>query len=271
LKLGRYGAFVGCSNYPECKFTRQLGLEGEEDGATRLDEPLLLGQDSQTGEDVSLRTGRFGPYVQRGEGKQAKRASLPKGWSVEEMDFDKALALLSLPREIGLHPESAKMMSAGIGRYGPYIAHAGTYANLDTVEEVFEVGLNRAVTLLAEKAAKGGRTRAAPAALATLGEHPDGGAVTVRDGRYGPYVNWAKINATLPKDKDPATLTLEEALMLIAAKMEKTGGTKKKIASKKTTAKAAVTKKPVTKRGASKKINGEKASVKKSAVKKVQV
>jgi len=268
LKLGRYGAFVGCSNYPECKFTRQLGGEGEAAEAARSDEPVLLGQDSQTGEEISLRSGRFGPYVQRGEGKEAKRASLPKGWKMEEMDFDKAVALLSLPRDIGLHPESGKMMSAGIGRYGPYIAHAGTYANLAAVEEVFEVGINRAVTLIAEKAATGGRARATPAALANLGEHPEGGVVTVRDGRYGAYVNWKKINATLPKDKDPASVTLEEALVLIAAKAEKTGTTKKKVTKKvttktETTAKKAAIKATTTKKTATTKTT-KKSSRKKA-------
>jgi len=271
LKLGRYGAFVGCSNYPECKFTRQLGQEGEEADGGRSDEPQSLGQDPQTGEEITLRSGRFGPYVQRGEGKGAKRASLPKGWKMEKMDFDKAIALLSLPREIGLHPETGKMMSAGIGRYGPYITHAGTYANLAEIEEVFEVGINRAVTLLAEKAAQGGRGRAAPAALATLGDHPDGGTVTVRDGRYGPYINWGKINATLPKDKDPAGITFEEALALIAAKAEKTGTSKKKPAVKKvakTTAKTVEKKATTTKKTAAKKTVTKKTVTKKATAKK---
>jgi len=242
LKLGRYGAFVGCSNYPECKFTRQLGGEGEDVGILRADEPQNLGLDPQTGEEVSLRTGRFGPYVQRGEGKQAKRASLPKGWNITEIDFDKAQSLLSLPRDIGLHPESGKMMSAGIGRYGPYITHAGSYTNLETVEEVFDIGINRAVTLIAEKALKGGRTRATAVSLATLGDHPEGGAITVRDGRYGAYVNWGKINATLPKDKDPSSVTMEEALALIVAKIEKTGTGKKAPAKKTSPAKKTIKK-----------------------------
>ncbi len=220
LKLGRYGAFVGCSNYPECKYTRQLGSEsGAEGEAQNPDEPAVLGQDPQTGHDITLRTGRFGPYVQCGEGKDAKRAGLPRSWLPTEMTYDKAMALLSLPREVGLHPETGKPITAAIGRYGPYISHDGQYANLETPDEVFDIGINRAVTVLAEKQAKGGSRRAAtPKAIATLGDHPDGGAVTVRDGRYGPYVNWEKINATLPKGKDPASVTLEEALELIAAK-----------------------------------------------------
>ena len=245
LKLGRYGAFVGCSNYPECKYTRQLGSEsGAEGEAQNPDEPAVLGQDPQTGQDITLRTGRFGPYVQCGEGKDAKRAGLPRSWLPTEMTYEKAIALLSLPREVGLHPETGKPITASIGRYGPYISHDGQYANLETPDEVFDIGINRAVTVLAEKQAKGGSRRTAtPKAIATLGDHPDGGAVTVRDGRYGPYVNWEKINATLPKGKDPTSVTLEEALELIAAKSSapKKGRktTVKKTATKKAPAKKA--------------------------------
>lgn len=248
LKLGRYGAFVGCSNYPECKYTRQLGSEsGAEGEAQNPDEPAVLGQDPQTGQDITLRTGRFGPYVQCGEGKDAKRAGLPRSWLPTEMTYDKAIALLSLPREVGLHPETGKPITAAIGRYGPYISHDGQYANLETPDEVFDIGINRAVTVLAEKQAKGGSRRAAtPKAIATLGDHPDGGAVTVRDGRYGPYVNWEKINATLPKGKDPTSVTLEEALELIAAK----SSTPKK--GRKTTVKKTATKKAPAKKAKAK-------------------
>ena len=229
LKLGKYGAFVGCSNYPQCNYTRQLSSEnGGEAEAALANEPRGLGADPHTGEDITLRSGRFGPYVQRGEGKEAKRASLPKGWKPEDIDHEKALALLSLPRDVGRHPESGKMISAGIGRYGPFLLHDGSYANLDSVEDVFSIGLNRAVTVIAEKKAKGpGRGRGTPAAIKELGEHPDGGAVTVREGRYGPYVNWAKVNATLPKGKDPQSVTKEEALALVAEKAGKNGGKKK--------------------------------------------
>ncbi|MCT8998515.1 type I DNA topoisomerase [Chelativorans intermedius] len=225
LKLGRYGAFVGCSNYPECGYTRQLGENGENGaGDAGLDGNRVLGTDPFTGEEITLRSGRFGPYVQRGDGKEAKRASLPKGWKPEDLDHERALALLSLPRDVGPHPETGKMISAGIGRYGPFLLHDGTYANLDSVEDVFSIGLNRAVSLIAEKKAKGNGRRSKPAALKELGEHPDGGgAVTVRDGRYGPYVNFGKVNATLPKGKDPMSVTMEEALALIAAKGGKGG------------------------------------------------
>ncbi|MDI7864388.1 type I DNA topoisomerase [Rhizobiaceae bacterium n13] len=225
LKLGKYGAFVGCSNYPECNYTRQLSSEGGAEADAAGNEPKSLGKDPLTDEEITLRSGRFGPYVQRGDGKDAKRASLPKGWKVEDIDHEKALALLSLPRDVGQHPETGKMISTGIGRYGPFVLHDGSYANLESVEDVFTIGLNRAVTVLADKQTKGpgGRSRSTPAALKELGDHPDGGAITVRDGRFGPYVNWAKVNVTLPKGKDPQSITVEEALALIAEKSGKSG------------------------------------------------
>ncbi|MEN5278208.1 type I DNA topoisomerase [Brucella sp. TWI432] len=264
LKLGKYGAFVGCSNYPECKFTRQLGGDGNGEAAAS-DEPKSLGKDPFTGEEITARTGRFGPYIQRGEGKEAKRASLPKGWSVDTIDHEKAVALLSLPRDVGQHPETGKMISAGIGRYGPYVSHDGTFANLENAEEVFSVGLNRAVAVLADKQSKGpGRGRSTPAALATLGDHPDGGPITVRDGRYGPYVNWGKVNATLPKGQEPTSVTLEEALALIAAKA---GSIKtKKAPARKTAAKTATAeKKTATKKTAAKKPAAKSKSKAKAA------
>ncbi|MBW8283661.1 MAG: type I DNA topoisomerase [Rhizobium sp.] len=240
LKLGKYGAFVGCSNYPECSYTRQLSSEGGADAeASGSNEPKALGKDPVTDEEITLRSGRFGPYVQRGDGKEAKRSSLPKGWTPDSIDLEKALSLLSLPREVGPHPETGKMITAGLGRYGPFILHDGTYANLESIEDVLSVGLNRAVTVLAEKQSKGpgGRGRTAAVALKEIGEHPDGGAITVRDGKYGPYINWAKVNATLPKGKDPQSVTMEEALLMIAEKAGKSGT--KKTAAKKAPAKAA--------------------------------
>jgi DNA topoisomerase-1 len=267
LRLGKYGAFVGCSNYPECGYTRQLGdaANGEsengqaEDGGTKV-----LGSDPYTKEEITLRSGRFGPYLQRGEGKDAKRSSLPKGWTPDSIDHEKALALLALPRDIGKHPESGKMISAGLGRYGPFVLHDGTYANLESIEDVFSIGLNRAVTVIADKQSKGkGARGGTPAALKDLGDHPDGGGkVTVRDGKYGPYVNFAKVNATLPKGKDPASVTMEEALVLIAEREAKTGGGKKpasarrpaaKASAKKTAAKTTAAKKPVAKKTAAQK------------------
>ncbi|MGE0499922.1 MAG: type I DNA topoisomerase [Rhizobiaceae bacterium] len=231
LRLGRNGAFVGCSNYPECTYTRQFGaVNGEGDANGENDGPKVLGKDPYTAEEITLRSGRFGPYVQRGEGKEAKRSSLPKGWTPASIDHEKALALLALPRDVGKHPETAKMISAGLGKYGPFVLHDGTYANLESIEDVFSIGLNRAVSVIAEKQAKskGPRNGGAPAALNDLGPHPDGGGnVTVRDGRYGPYVNHGKVNATLPKGKDPMSVTLDEALLLVAEKAAKGGGGKK--------------------------------------------
>ncbi|MGE8103649.1 type I DNA topoisomerase [Allorhizobium sp. NPDC080224] len=229
LKLGKYGAFVGCSNYPECNFTRQLTSDGGAEAEAGGNEPRALGKDPVTEEEITLRSGRFGPYVQRGEGKEAKRSSLPKGWAPADIDFEKALSLLSLPRDVGAHPETGKMITAGLGRYGPFVLHDGTYANLEGIEDVLSIGLNRAVTVLAEKKANpGGRGRTAAVALKELGEHPDGGAMTVREGRFGPYVNWGKVNATLPKGKDPQSVTVEEALVLIAERVAKDGGGKDK-------------------------------------------
>jgi len=235
LKVGKFGAFVGCSNYPECAYTRQLGqtdAEAAEQAAN--DGPKMLGVDPDTGEDITLRSGRFGPYIQRGEGKakDVKRAGIPKGWDPHSVDYEKALRLLSLPREVGKHPETGNMITAGLGRYGPFVLHDGLYANMESVDDVFTIGLNHAVTLLAEKAAKGGGRRGAAAALKDLGEHPDGGGkIAVHSGRYGPYVKFGKVNATIPKDKDPESVTLEEAVALIAAKSDKPA--KKKTAKKK--------------------------------------
>ncbi|MEM9332961.1 MAG: type I DNA topoisomerase [Pseudomonadota bacterium] len=239
LKVGKFGAFVGCSNYPECGYTRQLGqtdAEAAEQAAS--DGPRILGMDPDTGEDITVRTGRFGPYVQRGEGKakEVKRAGIPKGWDPQTLDFEQALKLLSLPRDVGAHPESGKMISAGLGRYGPFVLHDGVYANMESVDDVFTIGLNHAVTLLAEKSAKGGGRRGAASALKELGDHPDGGGkITVHSGRYGPYVKFGKINATIPKDKDPETIKLEEAVELIAAKSGKPA--KKKATARKKAAK----------------------------------
>ncbi|PZU22127.1 MAG: type I DNA topoisomerase [Shinella sp.] len=258
LKLGKYGAFVGCSNYPECNYTRQLSNEGGAEAEAIGTEPKALGTDPMTGEEITLRSGRFGPYVQRGDGKEAKRSSLPRGWKVEDIDYEKAMALISLPRDIGQHPETGKMISAGIGRYGPFILHDGTYANLESVEDVFTIGLNRAVTVLAEKQSKGpGRGRTAAAALKELGEHPSGGAITVRDGRYGPYVNWGKVNATLPRGKDPQSVTVEEALALITEKSGKAAPAK--------TAKKAPAKKAASADGEAKKAAKPKVAAKAKA------
>jgi DNA topoisomerase I len=248
LKTSRTGGFVGCSNYPECRYTRPIG-GGEENGGDRV-----LGEIE--GEEVTLRSGRYGPYVQRGEAsednKKPPRASLPKGWTPDAMDLEKALTLLSLPREVGKHPEDGQPISANFGRFGPYLMHQKpdepkpVYANLKDPDEVFEIGMNRAVELIDHKRANPGRGRGAAAKpLRELGEHPEkGGALNVMDGRYGPYVKWEKVNATLPKDVEPASITLEQAVALVDEKAGKGKGKagKSKASTPKTT-KAKATKK----------------------------
>ena len=228
LKLSRYGAFIGCSNYPECGYTRQMG--NEQGDQTTIAEEGSLGVDPETGQEVHLKSGRFGPYVQLGEGKEAKRAGLPKGMSPDQVQLDYALKLLSLPRLVGIHPETGQEILAGLGRYGPYVLHDKKYGRLSSVEEAFEVGLNRAVSVLAESKS---RAPKASSALKELGEHPDGGAVKVMDGRYGPYVNYGKINATLPRGTDPQSVYMTMALELIVAKAAKGGGAKSKGRAKK--------------------------------------
>lgn len=257
LKVGRYGAFIGCSNYPECRFTKQLGQANKSDGEAE-NAIIELGEDPETKLMVTARTGRFGPYVQLGEEAKPKRASLPKTWSLQAMDLEKGLALLSLPRPVGDHPETGKPITAGIGRYGPFVLHDGAYANLESVDEVFSVGINRAVAAIADKAAKGPGRRGAAAALKELGDHPDGGKITVHDGRYGPYAKWGKVNATLPKGKEPEAVTLEEAIELVN---ERAAKGKKKPAAKKAAAKKPAAKKTAAKKPAAKK----KAAPKKKA------
>ncbi|SIQ38693.1 DNA topoisomerase I [Paracoccus thiocyanatus] len=241
LKTARSGgAFIGCTNYPECRFTRPISSpDAEVVGDT------VLGLDN--GDEISLKNGRFGPYVQRGEATEEQpkppRASVPKGWDLASVDLERALALLALPREIGPHPEDGVPVEAGIGRYGPYVKHGAKYANLPDVDEVFTIGMNRAVEVLASKQVRGRAAAAAP--LADLGEHPEGGPVQVMSGRYGPYVKWAKVNATLPRDLEPGAVTLERALELIAEKAAKSGKKPaRKAAAKKPAAKKAAAKKP---------------------------
>jgi DNA topoisomerase-1 len=224
LKGGRFGAFIGCVNYPECSFRRRFGSAGEGDGAG---EDGAMGRDPVTGLEVMRKTGRFGPYVQVGEGADAKRASIPK--DLPEFDLEWALKLLALPRTVGPHPESGKDITASIGRYGPYLAHDGKYAKLSGTREVFETGMNAAVTLLAEAANRksgGGRASAEP--IKTLGAHPtSGGAIKVMPGRYGPYVTDGATNATIPRDVKPEDVTEEQAIALIDARAAK-GPAKKK-------------------------------------------
>jgi DNA topoisomerase I len=273
LKLGKFGAFIGCSNYPECKHTMQLSDAASGGGENAVAGDGIIGVDPASGFNVLLKSGRFGPYVQLGDGDEPKRSSLPKGWSPDSLTLEKALQLLALPRAVGLHPETGNPISAGLGRYGPFILHDGKYANLPDIEEVFTVGLNRAVDLLAQKAAGGGRfgRSATPIAAIKTFEHADG-TISVRDGRYGPYVNQGKINATLPKTVQPADVTLEQALELIAERASKTGGGKKparKAAAKKAPAKKAAakaaTKKPAAKKAPAKAASKTKKKAEESA------
>ncbi|MFN7004610.1 MAG: topoisomerase C-terminal repeat-containing protein, partial [Roseinatronobacter sp.] len=255
LKTARSGgAFIGCNNYPECRYTRPLA--GDEGDAELSGDGKLLGHDA--GDPISLRTGRFGPYVQRGEvtTEQPKppRASLPKGWQVDSIDLERALMLLSLPRPIGPHPEDGEMIEAGIGRYGPYVKHGRTYANLPEVEEVFTIGMNRAVEVLAAKPARGRAAATEP--LRVLGDHPSGGAISVMKGRYGPYVKWEKVNATLTKDLSAEEITLEQAVELVHAKA---GAKPRKAAAKKPATKTAAAKKPAAKKAPAKKPAAKKA------------
>jgi len=247
LKLGKFGAFIGCSNYPECKQTQQLTDGGQDTG------PRELGKDPANDDKlVSVRKGPYGFYVQLGEVTEEepkpKRVSLVKDMPPDDIDLEMALGLLSLPRDVGLHPETNKKIVAGIGRFGPYLRHDTKYTSLKGDDHVLEVGLNRAVVLIAEAAARGGRGAAATV-LKELGKHPDDDAViNVLDGRYGPYVKHGKINATVPKGVSPEDVTLQQALDLIAAKAAK--GPKKKAPAKK---KAAAKKKPAKKKAAAKK------------------
>jgi DNA topoisomerase I len=244
LKVGKFGAFIGCSNYPECRFTRQLGESAAGAAASADSADRELGLDPETGAAVWLKSGRFGPYVQMGEGETLKRASLPKDWPAATIDLEKALRLLRLPRGVGAHPADGAPILAGIGRYGPYVQHGRTYANLDSTEEVFEVGLNRAISLIEEKKSGGGRGgRAAPKALKELGAHPETAEpVRVLSGRYGPYVSAGKVNANIPKGADPETVTLDQAVALLAERAAKGGGKGRKASARGKTAPASASK-----------------------------
>ena len=234
LKLGRHGAFVGCSRYPDCKFTRPFSADSEQEGAINP-EGEELGLHPETGDPVFLKTGRFGPYVemaQTGDDKP-RRTSVPKGWDAKSVTLERAVQLLSLPREVGKHPEDDGPILANLGRYGPYVQHQRTFANVQTVEELFDIGLNRAITLIEDKKAKRGN-RGAAEPLKELGKHPgDNEPIHVFEGRYGPYVKHGKTNATLPKDTTPDTVTLEQAIELIDAKAKKKPAARKKAPAKK--------------------------------------
>lgn len=242
LKAGKFGAFVGCTNYPECRYTRPLAANGDDSG------DRVLGKDPETGLDVAVKSGRFGPYIQLGEQKDVgedekpKRAGIPKGTSPGDVDLELALKLLSLPREVGRHPETGEPITAGIGRFGPFVKHEKTYASLEAGDDVYSIGLNRAVTLIAEKVAKGpGRGRFQKDPGKPLGDHPSGGVITVKNGRYGPYVSHEGTNATLPAEITPDTVTLAQAIELIDARSGKSKPKRaaRKAAPKKTNGTAA--------------------------------
>jgi DNA topoisomerase-1 len=293
LKLGKYGAFIGCSNYPECKFTRQLaatgaGGDGEGTSEDGSGQPgvRVLGDDPETGLAVTLRDGRFGPFVQLGEGEKPKRSSLPKGLAPAAVDLEKALKLLALPREVARHPETGEPILASIGRYGPYVQHGKVYANLGAGDDVLEIGGNRAIDLIvAKESGAGGFRRGAADPGRALGQDPESGAnVTVKAGRFGPYVTDGSTNATLPKTVTQDAVTLDEALSLLQARREAGGGKKAKgrggarkaapakAAAKKAPEKAKAPAKAAAKTAVSKssgsKTPGTKGAAKKSTAKK---
>ena len=243
LKLGKFGAFVGCSNYPECKFTRSFG--GDEDAIPVEDK--ILGQHPETGKDIVLKVGRFGPYVEMETEKKPKRTGLPKQWDIAAMDLEKGLRLINLPRKIGQHPEDGNQIITALGRFGPYIKHNTVYVSIKDPEEMFTIGMNDAVARIADKIANPGRRRGGTV-VKDLGKHPETKApIQIMDGRYGPYVKYEKINATIPKGTEPKDVTVEMALKYIAEKEAKSPAkkkAKKKPAKKKTAAK----KKPAAKK-----------------------
>ena len=268
LKLGRHGSFIGCSNYPDCQYTRRLAVEGADDeGAATLKEGLRnLGRHPGTGEDVTVRRGPYGVYVQQGEQVpdskvKPRRTSLPRGVDGDTITIEAALGLLSLPRIVGIHPEMKEPIEAGIGRFGPYVKMASVFASLDKDDDVLSVGLNRAVDVLAKKLAS----------VRAMGAHPkDNEPVTVRKGRFGPYVQHGQTVANLPRDMSMDDITLAEAVALLAEKGKtlkaKPGGKKK--AAPKAKAKAAPKAEPVAKVATTKAAAPKKAAAKKPAAKK---
>jgi DNA topoisomerase-1 len=245
LKLGKFGAFVGCSNYPDCKMTRPFGQSA---GMSEETEDKILGQHPETEKDIVLKTGRFGPYVEMETEKKPKRTSLPKTWDYDAMDLEKGLRLINLPRKIGSHPEDGNQIAAALGRFGPYIKHNTTYVSLKDPEDMFEIGMNRAVEMIAEKRANPGRNRGGKV-VKDLGKHPSTDKpIQIMEGRYGPYVKYEKINATIPKGQDPKDVNIDMALEYIAEKEAKGG-------KKKTTRKKAPVKKktPAKKKATAKK------------------
>ncbi|MBO0738872.1 MAG: type I DNA topoisomerase [Alphaproteobacteria bacterium] len=260
LKLGRFGAFIGCSNYPNCRYTRPLALEPEAESAAA---ETSLGTDPASGLAVMLKKGPYGHYIQLGDGNgeaKPKRVALPRSLKPADVDLETALRLLALPRELGRHPETGEMIIAGLGRFGAYIKHAGTFKSLGNEDDVLTIGLNRAVVLLAEPVSE---RRRGPQLVREIGEHPEGGVVGLYRGRYGPYVSHDGVIASLPRNSDPDTFSLEQALPLLAAQRGKAKGRRRKTA-KSGTAKAA------PKRRASAASAGERAATRTGVVKKTK-
>jgi len=221
LKLGKFGAFIGCSNYPNCRYTRPLVLEGDADN-TAAD--IGLGTDPASGLQIALKKGPYGHYLQLGDGTaeaKPKRVAVPRSIKPSDIDLDAALRLLALPRELGPHPETHEKIIAGIGRFGPYIKHGAAFRSLASDDDVLTIGLNRAVVLLAEPVP---RRERGPQLVRELGTHPDGGTVGLYRGRYGPYVSHGGVIASLPRGSDPAAFSLEQALPLLAGQREKSKG-----------------------------------------------
>lgn len=275
LNFGRYGAYIACANYPDCRYTRQLD-ESPEDAIIEF--PKNLGVDPDSSEMISLRKGPYGIYVQVGEqlpkekGKKAppkpKRVSLLKKMSAADIDFDTALRLLALPREIGEHPESKQMIAAGIGRYGPYLKHGNAYVTIPPDDDVLTIGMNRAVEVIAQAGEKGKAS-----ATRELGFHPnDNKKVVQGKGRFGPYVKHGSLYASIPRDLDPDTVSFEEALRLLEEKAAKKAAGKKapskKAAAKK--AKASKAKKAKAKTAKAKKASAKKSGAKKAAASKTE-
>lgn len=270
LKAGKFGAFVGCSNYPECRYTRPLASSS---GAS----DRVLGKDPASDLDVTVKAGRFGPYIQLGDAKdygedeKPKRAGIPKNMSLADVELDLAIKLLSLPRDIGPHPEDGEVITAGIGRFGPFVRHGKTYASLEAGEDVYTVGLNRAVTLIAEKIAKGPSRRFGADPGVAVGDYPArGGAIMRKKGRYGAYVTIDGINATIPDNIEPEKLTLAEAIALIEERATKTGGKPKRAAKKKAAPKAKAVKPADTEAKPAKAAAAKKAAAPRAAVAKAR-
>jgi DNA topoisomerase I len=226
LKLGRFGAFVGCSNYPECRYTRAFGVNGAEAESDSGAADTVLGTDPESGKSVAVKKGPYGFYIQLGEaenGEKPKRVAVPRGLKPADINLETALGLLSLPRTVGTHPETGEKITAGLGRFGPYIKHGSAYMSLAADDDVLTIGLNRAVSLLAE--AKTGNRRG-PQLLREIGPHPEGGTVGLYRGRYGPYVSHDGVHASLPRGADPDAFPLEAAVELLATQRAKGPGTK---------------------------------------------